>query len=292
MAIKHAFLIGAYKNPDYLLELIDSLDSERSNFYIHVNKNNDKEFDDFKQKIAKRNNIHYYSVIPVQWGGITMMKSQILLCEEALKDTENEYFHFVTGQDILIKPLNDFFDFFQDSNMSYISYSLMDKKEINYRFNFYHLFDVFNMSYNKVDLGRTLERIIRYAQKIVRIRYQRIPFDSVYQGSPWWSLHREAMKLCIGRISKDKRILKRFKHTFAPDETVFHSILLSPNSAIPVMNDNLRYIVWDESYVGGQKLLVVEDLDNLIKTSAFFARKVDPNDTMSRKLIDIIHHTL
>lgn len=35
--MKHAFLIGAYKNPLYLESLINSLDSEKSNIYVHVN---------------------------------------------------------------------------------------------------------------------------------------------------------------------------------------------------------------------------------------------------------------
>ena len=51
MSTKHAFLIGAFKNPDYLLELIDSLDSPRSTFYIHVNLYNESEFGTFKERV-------------------------------------------------------------------------------------------------------------------------------------------------------------------------------------------------------------------------------------------------
>jgi hypothetical protein len=288
---KHAFLVGAYKKPDYLLSLIDSLDSEKSNIYIHINKNNDNEFQTFKQKIANRPNIHYFSVVPVQWGGITMIQSQLFLCKEALKDSENEYFHFITGQDVLIKPLNSFFEFIESSDNSYISYGLLDKKELDYRFNYYHLFDTFNITYAKISFGRLLEWLLSHFQMIIRLRYEELPFDTIYKGSPWCSLQRKALKYCVNELTEKKCYLKRFRYTFAPDESLFHSLLLSSHN-FPIINDNLRYIIWDKSYVGGQKLLTEDDFEILVESNDFFARKVDPSDAKSAALIEKLTHYL
>lgn len=285
---KHAFLIGAYKNPGYLLDLIDSLDSEFSNFYVHVNKDNDYEFTDFKRIIKDRKNIHYFSDVAVKWGGITLLKSQLILCEEALKNKENSIFHFLTGQDILIKPLSDLFKYFESSNKSYISYELMKKEEINYRFNSYHLFDLFKINPARVNLGLTLERLLRRIQMVFRFRYQKIPFEKVYMGSPWWSLQRTALEFCVNTLKNDDSILKRFCHTFAPDESIFHSILLNSCLHTALVNNNLRYIVWDQNYVGGQKLLVVDDYESLIDSRAYFARKVDSLLPSSANLIELL----
>lgn len=283
---KHAFLIGAYKNPDYLLELIDSLDSENSNFYIHVNKKNDSEFRSFKKKVKKRENIHYYSSIPVKWGGLTLFESQMLLSVEALKDSDNIYFHFITGQDVLIKPLKQFFDFFSNSNNSYIYYQVLEQNDLNYRFNYYHLFDLFDISYSRITLGRTLEWLLKNLQNVMKFRHESIPFKTIYKGSPWWSLHRNALSYCVSRVQEDKGFLKRFKHTFAPDESIFHSLLVEASCSFPIINDNLRYIVWDKSYLGGQKILTETDYSELINSKDFFARKIEPNDTNSMMLVE------
>lgn len=73
--MKHAFLIGAYKNPDYLKSLIFSLLSENSNIYVHINKYNESQFVGLKQYFSSYDNVSFYSQINVQWGGITFLES-------------------------------------------------------------------------------------------------------------------------------------------------------------------------------------------------------------------------
>lgn len=65
---KHAFMIGCYKCPDYLEEFVATLDGPRSNFYIHVNKENFEEFESLRIKMKNRKNIHFVPSIKVIWG--------------------------------------------------------------------------------------------------------------------------------------------------------------------------------------------------------------------------------
>lgn len=66
---KHAFLIGAYKNPNYLKGLILSLNSPSSNIYVHINRHNFMEFKEIINFFEKYDNIHFYSAVKVKWGG-------------------------------------------------------------------------------------------------------------------------------------------------------------------------------------------------------------------------------
>ena len=42
--MKQAFLLGVYKNPEYVRQLILSLSSDKTNIYVHINKDNYETF--------------------------------------------------------------------------------------------------------------------------------------------------------------------------------------------------------------------------------------------------------
>lgn len=72
----------------------------------------------------------------------------------------------------------------------------------------------------------------------------------------------------------DHNYNQRFRYTGAPDELFFQTALA--NSALPIVNKNLRYIHWtlgDHS----PKTLTVKDYDAITQSDAFFARKFDAN---------------
>lgn len=285
MERKHAFLIGVYKCPEYVEILLNMLISERSNIYIHVNKRN---WEDFKHLVDKYKdkNVTFIHEVEINWGGSSFMDSVMSLIRISLENKENVYFHLITGQDVLTKPLSSFFSFFENTSKSYISYHIMDKKEVKFRFKTFHFFDLLNINYGKRDFKRMIETFSWMVQMMIPFKNQKLPFETMYQGSPWWSLHRNAIEYCYNYIVNNN-IMSRFRNTFAPDESLFHTILMDA-STFPLENNNLRYIVWDQSYIGGQKLLQENDFDTLISSETFFARKVDLNDSDSRLLIDKI----
>ncbi len=285
MVIKHAFLIGAYKNPDYLLELIDSLDSERSSFYIHVNKFNDNDFSDFKNRIANRKNIHYYSSIKIRWGGSSLFFSQMLLLNEASKDVDNQYFHFITGQDILCRPLDVFLRYIEKEKVNFLNYSPMPQKW-KYRYSCYSFFDILNLQ--KKGFLRALNRLFIIAQEILHIKRCSFGFSNIYYGSGWWSLEREACQYVLSKWNNDDKLRRRVKNTFAPDEGLIQTILLNSETPFPIVNDNLRYIKWEGN--ASPRTLTIKDLHDVKKSGKFIARKVEPKE--STDLISAIRASL
>lgn len=271
MVIKHAFLIGAYKNPDYLLELIDSLDSEKSSFYIHVNLINDNEFGRFKELIKQRKNIHYYSDVKIKWGGSGLFYSQMLLLNAALKDQDNSYFHFITGQDVLCRPLVSFFDYIEKSDNCYVQYAPMPEKW-EYRYACFTFFDILNLQ--KKGFLRALNRVLIIIQEKLHIKRSDLGFKKIYYGSGWWSLTREAAFYLASKWNSDARIRKRIRNTFAPDEMLVQTVLLNADKEFRIINENLRYIKW----IGDSHPDVLNEYDffDVIKTDKFFARKIDP----------------
>lgn len=281
MGNKHAFLIGAYKNPDYLKRLILSLNSEKSNVYVHINRLN---FEDFIHTIdffKDYKNVKFLSSVKVKWGGQTLLESIEVLAKEALKNKDNQYFHLITGQDMLVRPLQELFDFFHvNVGKNFISYGELPQEEFK-RYFLYHLFDLFDVRSRK--LTYVLESVFVKLQLCLGFERKSI-FKHMYWGSGWWSLQREALEYAM--LQLESQIDDRMRHTFAPDEMIFQSLLLNSNHDFHIINNNLRFMIWNGS--SGPKVLDEKDYKNILDSHCFFARKIEP--TKSDALIKLIEN--
>lgn len=278
---KQAFLIGAYKNPSYLRKLIESVRCKDTNIYVHINKRNQREFHDLIHEYAEIPNVNIYSVVSIRWGGLRLLESMKFLIEMALSNNENCYFHFITGQDILVRPLEELLSFCNDNiEKNYIECKPYTN-DWNWRYDFYHIYDYVN--YIGSPFGRFLENASFKLQKILGFKRKQLGFKDLYLGSGWWSLTRDAVLEISNQLS-NIALMKRLSFTFAPDEIVFQNILANSSHKESIQNHNLCYIKWDGK---GHPLTLSElDIEDIRKSGMFFARKIDP--VISKKLIEII----
>ena len=122
--MKHGFLITAYRDFDALQGLFEQI-SNLSDAYIFINIDGRN-----KALIAKTKNYLltinnpriYLQTQVVRWGSYEHMDVFMQLAQLAL-NSGCEYFHTITGQCRIIKPLSEFEDFFrQNQGQSYIQY--------------------------------------------------------------------------------------------------------------------------------------------------------------------------
>lgn len=293
MLKKHAFLIGAYKNQEYLSDFVESLRGPRSNIYIHINPLNVVDFKEFIECYKHDSRIKIIHSVPVKWGGSSLLKSMLALLNLAADDDENVFFHMLTGQDILIKPLETLYDFFDEhSSENFLEYgeNLKDRNDKGYllginRSQYYHLFDKLN--YRSNIIHRQIEKYFVKAQQFLHIK-RKWPFPNYYQGSGWFSLNRKGACTIVDYFKEN---IKLAENTFAPDEVFFQSILLNAKEDMNVVNDNLRYIRWtNPDEVGSPDVLTEKNFEEMCKTRCFFARKIEPR--VSQKLIQMIKFSL
>lgn len=201
-----------------------------------------------------------------------------MLIRSALQEKDNQVFHLITGQDILIKPLSELFAFFDGNPNNYLSWLLPNDDIYSFengglgRYNYYLLFDTFNC--RNPNIFTKLNHIVLMIQRSVGFHRSEMKITPIYGGSSWWSLQRNALEYFITTYEQLK-LGKRLAHTFAPDEMIFQTILLNSSKGFKLVNDNLRYMVW-KAGAPGPKTLMLEDFVNITKSSAFFGRKVDP----------------
>ncbi|QSJ20559.1 hypothetical protein JYQ62_18810 [Nostoc sp. UHCC 0702] len=122
-----------------------------------------------------------------------------------------------------------------------------------------------------------------YAQLNLEIRLEHpvltkpfLPFSkkiACFSGSQWFCANRKAAEYIIDFHSKENPITLHYSKLMYADESYFQTILANA-SHLKLKNDRLRYIDWS---TGGPhpKILLMEDLPNLLASSAHFARKFD-----------------
>lgn len=133
-------------------------------------------------------------------------------------------------------------------------------------------------------LNRILRAIERKLCKFLRIRKPKRFFCGgaemvVYKGSDYFCITKSLARFAIEQYSTHKEIAKHFKDTFAPSETVIHTIAFNSQ-----FKD--KCILVDPPYKGLQsltplhyidgcniKVLGLEDYDKLVESGKMFARK-------------------
>ncbi len=115
--MKQVILITAYKDFDLLKKLVGSFNND-FNIYIHV----DKKSSYTKNNLLEIRNNANVSLVEkkynINWGGFNHVKAVLFLIEKALRNPENHFFHFITGQDLPVKNTNEFKTFFNTKNSS------------------------------------------------------------------------------------------------------------------------------------------------------------------------------
>lgn len=117
-------------------------------------------------------------------------------------------------------------------------------------------------------------------------RVRPLPPHPVYGGSTWWSLTREAVTYICDNYNRDGWY-DRLADTFVPEEMYVQTLLLNSPLKDTVVNDNLRYILWEARHGSVPAVLDESDVEALCRSGAMFARKVDSE--VSEKLIRTIN---
>lgn len=183
--MKHllAYMISAYIEPKSLYTLVNALDMDGVDFYVHIDKK--AEIEPFYQLLKERKNVFFTKHrAKVSWGGWSQIEMQEALINEVL-DSPFEYKKVVnlTGMDFpvasnqqLISTLSS------DAKEFIIGYRLVtDQTECKNKILYYYDYDH----------GKYVQHFfaaIRIILKLKRFRdYSSIGYD-FYFGSEYWAL--------------------------------------------------------------------------------------------------------
>lgn len=295
--MKFAYLIMAHNEFSILEKLMELLDDERNDIYLHIDQKT-KNIPESIQfgKLLKRSSLTLIPRHSLTWGGYSQVRCELELLFTALTSkTEYDYYHLISGVDMPLHNQDDIHDFFE-KNKGYEFVGIADNRwveSVKERYQVYHLFqDIVGRNRRPLYF---LDRILVKIQKPFINRQDGI----MAGGSAWFSISNEFAKYLYGHRAW---IQKSFKYTACGDEHMIHSVMARspfiykqylPNDE--TYNQCLRYVdfLTKGDNVGSPKTLDYSDVVKLIGDKRYlFARKFSTSTEEQRRAVDFIYHSL
>lgn len=287
---KHAYLIIAYHQWELLKTLIQLIDDERNDIFIHIDKKITDVPADEISSAAKKSEVIFTERLPIYRGTYVISKAELLLLKTALNHGEYRYFHLISGQDLPLKTQNELHSFFDEMD----GYNFIDlvqpnqlKKRVRESVTLYNLF--IKKSFAKktfvASLMRNTNRITKELQRLFNINrfaiYEKEGYQVAY-GSSWFSITDD---FAVYLVNHEKLVEQMFgKMTSIAEEKFIQTLIWNSqyrDSLFQLSDDymnvkpNLRYIVWTGNI--SPETIRSEMFDDMIKSPALFARKFDLN---------------
>ena len=267
--MKQAILITAYKNEKQIYDIINYFGSDFE-FYIHIDKKSSINLSEYWD----RRNVNVYKIFITNYGSVNHLRAILFLSKEALKKNNNGYFHLITGQDFPVKT-KDYFSDELNTGKDYLEYFEMPSKSWPHggmdRIEYYNFYDFLDCK--KIIYVRFIHMFLKI-QKLLKIKRKRTLggfFKKLYGGSTYWSLTRDSLQYVVN--STNENIMNSMKYTYCAEEIYFQTVLLNSTFAENIVNDNLRYIVWNRDNGGSPAYLDETDYCKIKSSNKIFARK-------------------
>jgi len=270
---KHAYLIICHSNPEILRRLLELLDDDRNDIFIHV----DAKVGDFDPQAFRRHVSHaavtFIKRRSVQWGSWRFIETEMDLLKAATA-TEHAAYHLLSGVDLPLKTQDEIHRFFRDHpHTDYYDIDRRAEADRSFlrRIDGFYLFQDFR-GRNKTGLYPVLWKLDAGGRKIMKcLGFSRIRGREAYfhKGINWFSITHELACYLVANMAQ---IRHDYRWTYCADEIFLPSMALNSPFAGQCANDGLRCIDW----VRGQPYVFrAADYDALIASKDLFARKFD-----------------
>lgn len=286
---KHAFLIMAYDDIPFLIEILKALDDSRNDIYIHIDKRTKFEPQDLIG-IIKKGKLIIVSRQSVTWGSEDQISVEIKLLEESTRNYNYDYYHLISGHDFPLLAQNEFHAFFDSHfGMQFIDCRYNNIEEILFRIRYYFPFQCF--STGKSVVNKVLNKLSIAIQKIVQI--DRTKKNYIYgYGANWFSITDELARYVV---ASKKYIKENFYCGLCADEMFLQTIWLnSPiydsekmyinENDFSALEQNCRNALRAVDFLRGTGISPCifdeNDFNLLINSGCVFARKLDSKTSL------------
>lgn len=291
MKNKQAILIIAHNNIWTLKKMIEILDSQYFDIFIHIDKKSTIDFSKELAGFCKKSKLYIYKEIDTKWADYSLVETELFLLQKSIKNGPYDYYHLLSGVDFPLKSAKEIYLFFDKNHGKEFVHFQNNKIEASSlkRLKYYYAFIKYN---RKSIMLRIFEKISIMLQKLTfvnRIRNSKLEFKV---GSQWFSITNDFANYLL----RQKELIEHtFKHTFAPDELFVQTILYNSKYI-----NNLYYKTFDDNYDACMRVIdwkrgnpytfTKDDYHMLIESNRMFARKFDENQDC--EIIEKIYNSI
>ncbi|MEO8890236.1 MAG: beta-1,6-N-acetylglucosaminyltransferase [Coleofasciculaceae cyanobacterium] len=279
--MKIAYIILAHKYPEQLERLVSRLQTANTSFFIHIDGKTDRETTtQIVNQLQDIPSVYFVKRHKCFWGDFNIIKATLEAIKALFKSqVEFDYAILLSGQDYLIKSNSYLSDFLvKHQNQEFMEFCSLHSPE--------------NKWYKQGGYYQSLKRIewwhFHYRSKHLCIQKERrfLPGIEPYGGSQWWCLSKNCLKYIQDFIEQNPAFVNYFKYTFIPDELFFQTLVLNSPFKDQVINDDLRYVDWDNPNPKAPATLLKDDFKKLKSSSKLFGRKFDM--TRDEEILNLI----
>ena len=272
--VKHAFLIAAHHQFEILMKTLRILDDKDVDFYIHIDKKCKVFPKDELIRCCGESNIEFVEPIFVNWGGDSQIECTLRLLNAAVPK-KYDYYHYISGVDMPIKPKEEILDYFESNGeQQYINFGGKRAEEQYIDRLRYHSFFQ-DSGHQHLYMA---DKLIRFIERKLGVdRTKKSPSTVFQYGSNWFSITHDFAEYVV---KKNDWIKKVFSNTRCGDELFIQTLVINspyrdqlPNNAFDGSYTScLRYIDFSR---GNPYVFTMDDYDDLTGSLYLFARKFD-----------------
>jgi hypothetical protein len=263
---RHALLIFAYNNPIQLQKLVNALQHNQFDIFLHINRS---ERDPQLMNIAGC--IRIMSLRNTYWGSCNMVEAVIDLLKISQKHNNYNTYSLLSGSDFPIKTNQHIYDTLSSLNESHIEY--WHKTSASFHERYTRLYFNNFPRHIRIPANAISRRLSKY---LPGRKFPRGLTPSF--GSALWTLRKEEVLSVLNFCASRPEVVSFMRYTLCSDELFFHTVLKYTTSKEYLNNDSLRYIEWTSGR-HHPNLLTHGHLNALRMTSCLFARKFDERQT-------------
>ncbi len=277
---KHAYLIMAHSNFKSLARLLEAIDDERNDIYLHVDKKA-KDFDfNLIRGYVKKSGIFLAPRKKIFWGHTSIVKCELDLLAMATSTDKYQYYHLLSGVDFPLKTQDYIHEYFKDKDLEYVTYFKNGDggREYLSKVKYYY---PFMRILGRADFeGKTFDKKLLRKLRMFNLRYQdrqrangtdrtkRYSDIEFVKGDQWFSITDDLARYVL---SKRKLIAKLFRFTDGPDEFFIQTIAYNSRFKEKIAHEIIREIDWER---GSPYEFVYSDIEQLKSSHKLFARKI------------------
>lgn len=266
--MKHAFIITAYKDFDFLKKTLE-IYLQEADCYVHIDKKVSIPIA-FMEWVNKTKDVYVYSKYKINWGSYKHISAILYLIKKANMTEEYSYFHIISANSFINRPMKEVIRFFEQSGeknfLEVIDLEEDDKRKILepwYRYyHFLHLYD------KRTKLGNNFDWYFCKVQKRLGVR-RKITYK--YKGLVYCHLTRNAVEFILEYIKKNPQYFRNLKFCNIGEEFFFQNILMYSHFKDNIYPNHLFYTKWNDG--GGAQVLTEDDWEEITKDEYLFVRK-------------------
>jgi len=283
--MKLAFLIAAHAHPGLLSRLIQRIQGPDSPVFVHIDAGQDIAPFEISLHECGIRDVRFVPRVHSQWGSFGQVRASLSLLKLALEhEPKADRFILISGQDYpLMKPGTMATFFAQSDGNDYLTcnplpWGAWDGGGLDRLRRFHFALGRYSFSYPSEDVPPSLRVRAAYAAcGLLLPRERALPTGvALYGGSNWWNLSRRSALAIFDFLHGNSSFVRRFRFTKSADEIFFQTALLNAAPAPTLVNDDLRYTLWDGARGELPATLRVDDFGAIAASGKLFARKMHP----------------